>query len=145
MMNGFSYQTLLTTFMPRPITDEEQYSRTVEQVNRLIDKGDLSVDERDYLTLLGTLVMAYESEQYPDEMFELHGIALVRALMEEEGIKQSDLLPIFKTRSIASAVLNGKRKLTVEHIDALANYFNLPHELFFDLQHRQNRTKLAVG
>jgi hypothetical protein len=43
-----------------------------------------------------------------------------------------DLVPIFKTRSIVSAVLAGKRQLTVEHINRLAAFFNLPHELFFE-------------
>lgn len=105
---------------------------TVDMMNRLIDKGELTSDEQEYLTLLGTLVMAYEDEHYPDEEFELRGVALIKALMEEDGLRQSDLLQIFKTRPIASAVLGGKRRLTVDHIDALAAYFQLPHELFFE-------------
>ena len=132
MMNGSSYQELINMFIPRPITCEEQYERTVDVMNRLIDKGELIPDEQEYLTLLGTLVMAYEDETYPDEEFELRGVALLKALMEEEGLRQSDLLQIFKTRSIVSAVLGGKRRLTVDYIDALATYFQLPHTLFFE-------------
>jgi len=41
-------------------------------------------------------------------------------------------VPIFKTKSIVSAVLNGKRQLTTEHIDKLAAFFRLPHGLFFE-------------
>jgi HTH-type transcriptional regulator/antitoxin HigA len=52
--------------------------------------------------------------------------------MEVHGLKQKDLAPIFKTRSIVSAVLNGKRALAAEHINLLAAFFHLPHELFFE-------------
>lgn len=114
------------------MTSEQQYQATIASMNQFIDKGELTPDELEYLTLLGTLVAAYEDEQYPDEAFELRGITLIKALLQEENLNQSHLLRIFKTKSIASAVLNGKRRLTVEHIDGLAAHFNLPHELFFE-------------
>ncbi len=62
----------------------------------------------------------------------MHGVELVRGLMEMHGLKQKELLPIFKTKSTASQVLNGKRQLTAAHIDGLATFFNLPHGLFFE-------------
>ena len=42
----------------------------------------------------------------------------------ELGLQQKDLVPIFKTESIVSAILNGKRKFTVEH-RALHQQFSL--------------------
>ena len=126
-----TYEQLLAGFPPRPITSDDQYWETVTRIDELIDKGLLSSDEQDYLSVLGMLVERYEGEHEPD--IELRGIALIRALMEEQGLRQRDLVnPIFKTDSIASSVLNGKRRLTVEHIDKLAHYFQLPHTLFFE-------------
>lgn len=134
MITGtLSYPDLLQTYEPRPITTEAQYDATVAQLNAMIDKEELTPDEQDFLTLLGTLLAAYEAEQYPDEVFELRGIELVKALMAEADLKQKDLVPIFKTKSIVSAVLNGKRKLTVEHINRLATFFKMPHEAFFEV------------
>jgi HTH-type transcriptional regulator/antitoxin HigA len=127
-----SYPELLQTYVPRPISSESAYEVTVSQIDDLQNQGELTVDELDFLTLLGTLVSAYEEEAYPDEVFELRGIELVKGLMELHGLKRKDLVPIFKTKSIVSAVLNGKRPLTVEHINKLAKYFNLAHELFFE-------------
>lgn len=69
-----------------------------------------------------------ENEVYPT----LRGVALIRALLNQSGLKQKELLPIFKTESIVSAVLNGYRKLTVEHIEGLATFFQLPYYLFFE-------------
>lgn len=133
-INSPTYSDLLNEFLPRPISSEERYQETQTEIDRLLDKEALSPDEQDYLNLLGTLVMEYESRIEEDEQYELRGIALVKALMELHGLRQKDLLAIFKTRSIASAVLSGKRALTVEHIDKLAARFDLPHQLFFESQ-----------
>lgn len=133
---NLTYKQLIDIFPPRPISSDEQYWATVTQIDELIDKGNLTLDEQDYLTALGMMVERYEDEHEPG--MELRGIALVRALMEEQGLRQRDLVkPVFKTDSIASAVLHGKRRLTVEHIDKLAQYFHLPHALFFEASGEQ--------
>lgn len=129
--NIITYAQLIANFPPRPITNDEQYWATQDRIDALLDKGNLTVDEQDYLTALGMMVERYESEHEPD--ITLRGTHLIRALMEEQGLKQRDLVaPIFKTDSIASAVLNGKRQLTVEHINKLAAFFDLPHAWFFE-------------
>jgi HTH-type transcriptional regulator/antitoxin HigA len=127
-----TYADLLMEFQPRPISTEKGYQVTQREIDRLVDKEDLSPDEVDYLDLLGTLIMDYELRSEDEERYELRGVALVKGLMELHDLKQKDLVTIFKTRSIASAVLNGKRPLSVEHIDKLAAYFHLPHQLFFE-------------
>lgn len=132
MIHGINltYTQLITTFPPRPITSTKEYWAVQDRIDALLDKHDLTADERDYLTVLGMLVQRYEDDNEPD--ITLYGIDLIRALMDEQGLSQRDMTPIFKTDSIVSAVLNRKRRLTVEHIDKLADYFDLPHELFFE-------------
>jgi HTH-type transcriptional regulator/antitoxin HigA len=51
--------------------------------------------------------------------------------MDANGLKQKDLVNIFGTPSIISEVLNGKRKLTTEHIRKLSRKFHVSPELFF--------------
>lgn len=53
------------------ITTEEEYDAIVAQINTLLDKQAWTSSEQDLLTLLGTLVMAYEDVHYPDETFVL--------------------------------------------------------------------------
>ena len=130
--NNQAYRELLLDFLPRPIATETDYQVTQQEIDRLLDKEALTPDEQDYLDLLGTLVVDYETRTEDETVYELRGIELVRALVELHDLKQRDLVPIFKTRSIASAVLNGKRALTAEHINKLATFFHLPHELFFE-------------
>ena len=51
--------------------------------------------------------------------------------MEENKLRQKDLLDIFGTESIASDVLNGKRELTKEHIRRLSKRFGVSPAAFF--------------
>ncbi|MEZ4708021.1 MAG: hypothetical protein R3A44_12480 [Caldilineaceae bacterium] len=106
MMNGtHSYQELLIAYEPRSIHNEAQYDTAIAQMNGLIDKGDLTEPEHDLLTLIGTLIMTYEDEHYPDVEFELRGRGLLLALMAEMHLNLDDLTPVFQTTTIASEVL----------------------------------------
>lgn len=56
----------------------------------------------------------------------------MRRTLSERNLHLKDLVSIFKTESIAKAVLNGHRKLTASHIEKLAEFFRLPYDLFFE-------------
>jgi HTH-type transcriptional regulator/antitoxin HigA len=129
-VNDREYLKLLEQFPPRPIRSEEEYEATQRIIDMLFDKGELTPDEEDYLDLLGSLIYMYEDLHV--EIPELRGIELIKTLLVEENLRQKDLVPIFKTESIVSAVLNGRRKLTVEHIRGLSKFFKLPPELFLE-------------
>ena len=98
-------------------------------VDNLLDQGELTEEEEDYLDLLGILIYEYEEKQnlIPD----IYGVELLKVLIAELNLKQKDLVPIFKTESIVSDVLKNKRKLTVEHIEKLAKFFNVSAAVFF--------------
>ena len=128
--SNFSYADLLHHYAPRPTMTEDEYDRIQALIDELLEAKMLSKDEKTFLNLLGSLIEEYEAENLPD--LELRGIELLKALIAEMGLKQKDLVPIFKTDSIVSAVLNGQRKLTVEHISKLSSYFKMPHGHFFE-------------
>ena len=131
MNNSSAYIELLKTFPPRPITVEEELIATQKAIDSLLDKGELTPDERDYLNVLGTLV--YEYEQTLEPIPDIYGIELLTALIEEFNLRQKDLVPIFKTESIVSDILHEKRQLTTEHIQKLAEFFNVSPAVFFPL------------
>ncbi|MHC5936651.1 helix-turn-helix domain-containing protein [Nostoc sp.] len=125
-----TYIELLKSFPPRPVTSEEELLATQEVVDSLIDKGELTPDEQDYLNVLGTLV--YEYEEKHNTIPDISGVELLQALIAEFGLRQKDLIPIFKTESIVSEVLSGQRKLTVNHIRKLAEFFHISPAAFFE-------------
>ena len=131
-----AYHKLLLTFSPRTIKTEAEYDEVQAQIDKLIDKGELSSAEQEYLELLGVLIYTYEEKTEKKEDYELNGVALIKGLLDLYTLQQKDLTPIFKTESITSDVLSGKRRLTTEHIDGLAAFFDLPHALFFEPNHR---------
>jgi HTH-type transcriptional regulator / antitoxin HigA len=121
MNNSSAYIELLKTFPPRPITAKEELIATQKAIDSLLEKGELTPDERDYLHVLGTLV--YEYEQTLEPIPDIYGIELLEALIEEFDLRQKDLVPIFKTESIVSDILQEKRQLTTEHIQKIAVFF----------------------
>ena len=126
------YIQLIQQFPPRPITNEEQLEATQIQIDRLLNKNELSSEESEYLNVLGALVFEYEQAQEP--IPDIYGIELLKVLIQERQLLQKDLVSIFKTESIVSDILNGKRQLTVRHIQELAQFFNLSPAVFFPVQ-----------
>jgi HTH-type transcriptional regulator / antitoxin HigA len=124
-----TYTDLLTAFPPRPIKSEVEFQAVQDVIDRLIDDGELSAAQQDYLNLLGLLVQDYEEQQVP--IPDVYGVELLKVLIVEQELRQKDLVVVFKTESIVSAVLNGQRGLTVEHIERLAEFFHISPASFF--------------
>jgi len=124
-----TYLELLQAFPPRPIKTEEELLATQKIIDSLIDSAPLTSDQEDYLNILGTLVYEYEQTQQP--VPDIYGVDLLKVLIEENGLLQKDLVPIFKTESIISAILKKRRKLTARHIEELAEFFHISPAAFF--------------
>lgn len=124
-----SYIELLQAFPPRPITSEKELLTAQEAIDSLVDRGELTPDEEDYLNVLGALVHEYEQSQ--EAIPDIHGVELLKALIEDFGLRQKDLVPIFKTESIVSDILKGQRQLTTRHIQGLAEFFHISPAAFF--------------
>ena len=99
-------------------------------IDTLLDAEKITPEQRDYVNVLGILVQEYEERHVP--IPDLRGVELLKGLIDEFNLKQKDLVPIFKTESIVSAVLNGQRRFTVGHIEKLAEFFHVPPSVFFD-------------
>lgn len=123
------YIELIKYFPPTAIVSDHQLKQAHSIIDTLIDCESLTQGQQDYLYLLALAVEDYESRHEP--IPDIHGVELLKVLMEERGLKQKDLVPIFKTESIVSAVFNGNRQLTVRHIAELAKFFNVSPAVFF--------------
>jgi HTH-type transcriptional regulator / antitoxin HigA len=111
------------------ISNEQEYDTAVERLNALLDEvGD---DEAHplygLLDTLGILIEAYDNKHYP--LSNCNGIDALNYLMEEHFLSQSDL-PEIGSQGVVSEILNGKRKLNVRQIQALAERFKVSPETF---------------
>src|SRR5919199_5968421 len=117
------YIDLITTFPPRPITNDAELIATQSQINSIVDKGKLTQDDRNYLKVHGTLVYDYEDKNEP--MPTLKGVELLKALLEESNLQPKDLAFICQSESIVLDILDGKRELTASQIKELAIFFHM--------------------
>jgi HTH-type transcriptional regulator/antitoxin HigA len=111
----------------RVIRSEEQHQEYLMEMQRLIaSERQPGSEMAERLELLSVLVEAYENKKYPIEAPDPISAILFR--MQEQGLKQVDLVPYFGTRSRVSEVLGGKRPLTVNMIRALSSGLGISTE-----------------
>jgi HTH-type transcriptional regulator/antitoxin HigA len=114
---------LVSRFVSVPHT-EEQYENAVKMLDELIEKigEDESHPLASLMEILGTLIENYENQHFPETASDPAGV--LKYLMDEHGLKQSDLSEI-GSQGVVSEVLKGKRELNVRQIKALSRRFNI--------------------
>jgi HTH-type transcriptional regulator/antitoxin HigA len=112
----------------KPIKTQENYNTTLSQIESLMDAKP-NTPQMDELEVLTTLVESYEEQYYaidaPDP------IEAIKFRMEQDGLKQKDLVSIVGSKSRVSEILNKKRKLTIEMIRNLHKQLHIPIESLF--------------
>jgi HTH-type transcriptional regulator/antitoxin HigA len=122
------YGRLCGEIVPKAIETEEEFDRLVAQMEALDFKENPTPEEEALSATLAVLTQDYDDKHYP--LPKTSPDHMIRFLMEHGGLKQTDLLPIFGTRSVASDVINGKREPSKAHVRKLAEFFRLPADLF---------------
>lgn len=111
------------------IHNEAEYDKAIATLNTLIDE--VGTDEQhplyELLDTLGTVIHAYEEKHHP--IPECSGVEVLRLLMEEHQLEPSDLTELGPP-NIVLEILNGDRDLTVTHIQALAETFQVSPAAF---------------
>ena len=111
------------------IKTEQDYQQAVTLLDRLLDE--VGEHERHplfgFLEVLGTLIESYESDHV--EMNGATGKDVLRALMEEHGLTQSDL-PEVGSQGVVSEILHGRRELNARQIKALSRRFGVSPAVF---------------
>ena len=111
------------------IRNEREYDVAVERMNELLDE--IGTDEShslySLLDTLGTLIQAYEEEHH--SIPEAKGADVLRFLMDEHGLTQSEL-PEVGSQGVVSEILNGKRELNIRQIRALSKRFKVSASVF---------------
>ncbi|RZK01759.1 MAG: transcriptional regulator [Flavobacterium sp.] len=84
--------------------------------------------DSDELDLLTVLIKDYDDKYY--QLPELDALEVIKYKMSELGMKAKDLEPIIGSKGHVSAVLTGKREITLKMAQKLKNYFSIPAEVF---------------
>jgi HTH-type transcriptional regulator/antitoxin HigA len=122
------YVALVRAFPLVSIRDDAHLAEALVVIDRLTALAERSAAEEAYLGALTDLVETYENAHVA--IPPISGVEAVRYPMEENGLTQADLVPLFGTPSIVSEVLSGKRRLSLGHITRLAERFGVPADVF---------------
>ncbi len=123
------YRDLLLAFPPRPIRDEQLRDAVEARVETLMALHERTAAQDEYLDLLSSLLRDWEAEH--EEISPVGGVEIIRFLLEQRGLPDRALVPIFGAPSIVSEVLAGKRALQSKHIQRLAEFFGVSPAAFF--------------
>ena len=134
MFDTNKYLELLKQYPPRPIHDKKELENTERVVSSFLDKIrldklQLTIEEKEYLSVLGALI--YEYEETYNVIPDIYGVELLKVVLEERILQKQDLLSIFEDQLTLDDIFDGQQELTDIHIQKLADFFNISPALFF--------------
>ncbi len=135
---GVVYLVLEEIFPLQRIKNKIQHKialEIVEKVSLFLKRENLSRDHKKqiflYLDTLGILIEDFEEENFLLNFKKISGPDVLKYLMEEHQLKQTDLQRELGGQSVVSSVLQGKRRLNTRQINALAKRFGVSPAVFF--------------
>jgi HTH-type transcriptional regulator/antitoxin HigA len=112
----------------KAIKSDEDYQKASLRLMEIFHATPKSI-EHDELELLIILIKDFDDKHY--QLPELDILEIIKFKMKEQGIKAKDLEPIVGSKGHVSAILSGKREITLKMAKKLRDFFSLPAELFF--------------
>lgn len=109
--------------------NEKDYNKLVKMLDSLIDEVGNNESHRlsRLMETIGSLIESYESQNYP--YIEGDPINALKTLMEEHGLKQSDL-PEIGSQGVVSEIISGRRQLNVRQLKLLGERFKVSPMVF---------------
>jgi len=113
---------------PKVIHSETDYRAALERIDALMHGDpDPNSPEGQDLELFSVLVERYEEEQYPMDLPT--PVEAIRFRMEQQRLKNKDLVPYIGSASKVSEVLSGQRTLSLTMIRNLVKGLGIPAEI----------------
>ncbi len=119
---------------PKVIKSRAEHAAALAHVESLMDAPPGSSQESE-LELWSLLVEKYEDEHFP--VAAPDPVEAIRFRMEQENLRPRDLVPLLKSKSKVSEVLNRKRPLSLAMIRSLSAGLNIPAALLLQASPRK--------
>jgi HTH-type transcriptional regulator/antitoxin HigA len=128
---GPSYRRLLARYPLLAISNEREYRVASELLQELFGRDDLDADERRYAESLTILVEKYESEHdAPHFQASVDPREVLRHLMDANDMTVTELGKIVGTQALASMILKGDRRISLNNAKKLAKRFRMSVDAF---------------
>ncbi len=108
---------------------EKDYNALVKILDSLINEVGNNQNHKlaPVMETIGNLIENYETQEY--KINESSPIEALKYLMQEHGLKQSDLKEI-GSQGVVSEILTGKRMLNIEQVKKISNKFHVSPLVF---------------
>jgi HTH-type transcriptional regulator/antitoxin HigA len=93
------------------IRNEKDYEAALKRMDEIFS-AESGTDDFDEMEVLTLLIENYEEEHYSMDLPD--PIEAIKFRMDQEGLKQADLIPLIGSRSKVSEVLSGKAGLSLK-------------------------------
>ncbi len=108
-----------------PIRSDADLSIALAEIDELLDQAPAALSKKgSRLEILSQLVHAYEERNYPIPPPD--PLDAIRFRMDQQGLKDADVVKILGSRSHGYEVLRGKRPLTLTMIRRLHKKLKIP-------------------
>ena len=112
----------------RPLRTEADYRWALAEVEHYFEnEPEPGTPEGDRFEVLADLVEAYENRTWPIEAPT--PLQALRAFMDLRQLQQSDLAALLGSKSRASEILSGERRLSLEMIRRISSSWHLPADI----------------
>lgn len=116
---------------PHLLRTTREYRAAVSEIDALLDgKGGAAV--RDRLEFLSLLVQDYEDRIDPLDDAAGSPQEVVLFMLEQRGMKRSQLAPLMGGRARVSEFFSGRRRLSMEQVRTLRDALGIPADLLVD-------------
>ncbi|MBN2435233.1 MAG: hypothetical protein JXK07_08220 [Spirochaetes bacterium] len=111
------------------IKNEEQYDSIIVKYKKLFRNKKRNEQEQDEFEILGLLIDKWECDKYSLEFEKSDPIDIIKFIMDQNGLSQSDMIQYIGSQSKVSEVLNRKRPLSINMIRNLSYGLNISAQL----------------
>ena len=115
------------------IKNNGDYKNALALMDELIEDYD---NNKPLIEILSSSIEQWENEDIAFKQFNKaiqdmdSGVSVLRVLMDQHDLGVADF-PEIGSKSLVSKILNGERRLTVDHISAVCRRFGVGPKLFF--------------
>src|SRR2546421_11294370 len=120
-----SYFELVKEFQLASIKDDKQFDVAYEFLGELFKIKKMNAGQQMYFDALCDLIETYDREHYP--IPDLNAAEMLAHFLREHNVTQIEVSRATGiSPSIISEILNGKRRMGLEHMQPLAKLFHVP-------------------
>ncbi len=122
------YAGLCRLLIPRPVHDEVDLQNVME-ITDVMAGHKLTADQEDYFDLLCRLIEDYEKERVTTP--KVSALEALQHLLDANKMSAADLARLLDVhRTLGAMILRGERKLTLKHVQKVAQHFGVSADLF---------------